>query len=161
MRRAGSMPAHLRLPVGTENAIGQRYQTGILAPARHESLRAGLARVGVQSSIFRFALRGTLCGPVPVFCVVMRPLIVHLQWPYKPHIKPTQRHLCAIYIQHKFTRYMGWAIWQRPSSGHLAFWPSGSGHHLAIWHLGHLAMAIIWAIWHLGHLARMGIFFIC
>ena len=51
MRRAGSMPARLRLPVGTENAIGQRYQTGILAPARHESLRAGLARVGVQVSI--------------------------------------------------------------------------------------------------------------
>ena len=58
---------------------------------------------------FRFALRGALCGPVPVFCVVMRPLIVHLQWPYKPHIKPTQRHLCAIYIQHKFARYMGLA----------------------------------------------------
>ena len=51
MRRAGSMPAHPRLPIGTANAIGTRYQTGNLAPARHESPRAGSARVGVQVSI--------------------------------------------------------------------------------------------------------------
>ena len=51
MRRAGSMPAHPRLPIGTVNASGKRYQIGILAPARHECLRAGLTRVGVQDSL--------------------------------------------------------------------------------------------------------------
>ena len=51
MRRAGSMPTHPRLPIGTENAIGSRYQTGILAPTRHECLRAGLTRVGYHNSI--------------------------------------------------------------------------------------------------------------
>ena len=42
MRRAGSMPAHPRLPIGTVNASGTRYTFGILAPARHESPRAVL-----------------------------------------------------------------------------------------------------------------------
>ena len=51
MRRAGSIPAHPRLPIGTANASGTLYQTGNLAPARHESPRAGLARVGYQVSI--------------------------------------------------------------------------------------------------------------
>ena len=50
--RVSDEPASIRSrTIGTVNAFGTRYQTGNLAPARHESPRAGLTRVGDQVSI--------------------------------------------------------------------------------------------------------------
>ena len=51
MRRASSMPALPGIPKGTVNAIGIGPVYEIVNPARYESLRAGLARVGHQYSI--------------------------------------------------------------------------------------------------------------
>ena len=51
MRRASSMLARPRLPIGTANAIGEIPPYEFVKPARPESLRAGSARVVDQYSI--------------------------------------------------------------------------------------------------------------